>query len=106
MGNMMTVAAAAVEDAICGPMADDDLIVDLAEKQIGPFDPQVRLHCPLKQFALRQAKHCIQCHYFGGVRQRLIVGRNNPEVAQDAVKRFMVQCKFPITRRLIFLPEG
>lgn len=95
------------------PLQAEDL-VKWAEQKTGPFNLNVRTHCPLHKFQLMPTCLCIACPWFGGVRKRIIhagaskTGKAEPLNYDDplvAAKAFMVICGYPQTRGLTYVPH-
>lgn len=90
------------------PIEDVDLAA-WAEKKEGPFRADLRVHCPLHSFVLVPSVLCVNCPWFGGLRERIIhsgadqsTDLNDPLVA---AKAFMVVCGHPTTRGLTYVPD-
>ncbi len=95
------------------PIQEKDL-VRWTEQKEGPFNMDLRVHCPMHKFQLMPSCLCINCPWFGGMRQRIIhpgagkTGKAEPLNFEDplvATKAFMVICGYPQTRGLTYVPH-
>ncbi len=77
-----------------------------ARAKVGAFHPEVRVRCPLVDFALIPCARCLECYYFGGVRNRVIIGEVHNQEPRGAARTYMIECTHPITRALIYVPQA
>lgn len=89
------------------PVEDVDLAA-WAEKKEGPFSTELRVHCPMHSFVLVPSVLCVNCQWFGGLRERIIhPGAGGIDISQPlhAAKAFMLVCGHPTTRGLTYVPS-
>jgi hypothetical protein len=91
-----------------GQPVEDLAQAEWAEKKEGPFSTELRVRCPMHSFAPLPSVVCVNCSWFGGLRNRIIhpgadgIDVNNP---LHAAKAFMVVCGHPTTRALTYVPN-
>lgn len=77
----------------------------MIEAKVGPFHPEVLVRCPLINYAGLPPVRCTTCHFYAGVRERVIHGKFDRTKGEHAAKAYMVECTHPITRALVHLPR-
>lgn len=60
------------------------------------------INCPETGFALRLAKSCLKCDYYGGIQAAEV---NKEKIEVKDIDNCVVICKRPITRRLMSVIE-
>lgn len=96
----------AMDDALkMGRLVSHADVQAMMQAKSGPFNPSVRVRCPLVDFAPIPASRCQECYYFSGVRNRVIIGNFDEKDPEQAARCFMVECTHPITRGLVYIPH-
>ena len=58
--------------------------------------------CPLRGFALRRARKCLECEHYSGLARATSGGA---EIEGSDADKFMVICSKPITRRMQIIED-
>ena len=83
-------------------LEDSEKMKNLVE---GPFTDGIRVHCPLKSFAVRKTKFCIGCNFFKGIIKRQMSGEPDMKDLKIVSRMFSVFCSHPVNRSLCEVPE-
>lgn len=86
---------------ILNPEKSHELFLD----KKGPFKTGVRIHCPLKSFAVRKTEFCIGCEFYKGIIKRQISGEPDMNDYKMIMKIYGILCGHPIHRSLCHVPE-
>jgi len=78
---------------------------ELHGKKEGPFKPGIRVHCPLKSFAVRKIEFCIGCKFFNGIIKRQMSGEIDINNLKLISRMYGILCSHPINRSLCVTPE-
>lgn len=83
-------------------LEESERMKDRAE---GPFIHGIRVHCPLKSFAVRKTEFCIGCKFFKGVIKRKMSGEIDMKDLKIISRMYSIFCSHPISRSLCEVPE-